>query len=59
MSQSRSIQEQIREAEARLAQMREGHVDAWSIYGSELCAGDMLRQEHEIEDEIAALRRRL
>lgn len=38
-----------------LENLKRHHRDSWDIYGSELCAGDMIRQEEELEKEIAKL----
>lgn len=41
---------------AQLKQVEEDHAIIWGMYGSELCGGDMVRQEHALQcriDEIA------
>ncbi len=45
----------IEELEKKLLDMRSYHMSIWNEYGSELCAGDMIKQEKEIEDEIKEL----
>ena len=42
----------IDELEKELADLKEHHKTAWDIYGSELCAGDMIAQEENLEKEI-------
>lgn len=42
--------------EKALKDMKESHRSQWDTYGSELCAGDMIRQEEEIEKKIAKLK---
>jgi hypothetical protein len=42
----------IEELEQELEQMKSFHRSAWETYGSELCAGDMLRQEDELQKKI-------
>ncbi len=43
--------------EQALADMKATHRSAWDVYGSELCAGDMIRQEEELEKKIEKLRK--
>ncbi len=45
----------IEELETKLSNMRSYHMSIWNEYGSELCAGDILKQEKKIEDEIKEL----
>ena len=45
----------LEELEKRLENMKTYHKSVWNEYGSELCAGDMLRKEKEIMDEIKEL----
>ena len=42
--------------EKALEDMRSTHRSSWDIYGSELCAGDMIRQEEELEKKIQKLK---
>ena len=42
----------IEQLEKELADLKEYHKSAWNTYGSEICAGDMIRQEEELEKEI-------
>ena len=53
MSQSKTIEE----LEKELEKMKESHRSMWDTYGSELCAGDMIRQEEKLEKEILKLKR--
>ena len=39
--------------EDELKEMKRYHHDAWMSYGSELCAGDMIRQEDELKKAIS------
>ncbi len=43
----------IEQLEKELVDLKAYHKSAWDTYGSELCAGDMIRQEEELEKEIA------
>ena len=42
--------------EKELKDMKASHSSQWDTYGSELCAGDMIRQEEELEKKIAKLK---
>jgi len=46
----------IEQFEKELEDLKASHRSQWDIYGSELCAGDMIRQEEKIEKEIAKLK---
>lgn len=46
----------IEELEKDLIKLREYHRSAWDTYGSELCAGDMIRQEENLEKQIQKLK---
>lgn len=48
----------IAELEKELLELKGYHMDIWNIYGSELCAGDMIKQEENLEREIAKLKQR-
>ena len=48
----------IKQLELELALMKNMNRNAWDEYGSELCAGDMLRREKELEEEIYDLRKK-
>jgi len=39
----------------QLEELKDSNRMAWHTYGSELCAGDMIRQEKELEKEILQL----
>lgn len=42
--------------EKALSDMKDSHRAGWEMYGSELCAGDMIRKEEELEKKIAKLK---
>jgi hypothetical protein len=42
----------IEELEKELIKLKESNKKSWDTYGSELCAGDMIAQEKNIEKEI-------
>ena len=46
----------IEELEKELEEMKASHRSLWDTYGSELCAGDMIRQEEKLEKEILKLK---
>jgi LPS O-antigen subunit length determinant protein (WzzB/FepE family) len=46
----------LKKLETELENMRESHHSSWEMYGSELCAGDMYRQEDELEKKIEKLK---
>ena len=46
----------IEELERELSELRNLHVSQWDTYGSELCAGDMIRQEDELSKKILKLK---
>ena len=46
----------IAKLEKQLREMREDHMDASRIYGSELCAADMINKERLIEKQIEELK---
>jgi NTP pyrophosphatase (non-canonical NTP hydrolase) len=48
----------LEELEKELADLKAYHKSAWNTYGSELCAGDMIRQEEKLEKEIAKRRQK-
>jgi hypothetical protein len=50
--------EKIEKLEQKLANMRAHHRDAWDMYGSELCAGEMIKKEEEFQKEIEDLRKK-
>lgn len=43
----------IEELEKELEDLKTFHRSQWDIYGSELCAGDMIAQEEKLEKEIS------
>lgn len=40
----------------KLKNLKESNKSSWNTYGSELCAGDMIRKENDIENQIKKLR---
>jgi len=46
----------IEELEKELEELKASHRSIWDTYGSELCAGDMIRQEEKLEKEILKLK---
>jgi hypothetical protein len=51
------VEEELEAAGRELASKSAFHMAAWQEYGSELCAGGMLKDEQLIQDRIDALRR--
>lgn len=49
------MSEELDNLKKALDNLKQNHRDCWDIYGSELCAGDMIRQEEELEKEIKKL----
>ena len=47
---------EIEKLEQDLVDLRSENLSAWNIYGSELCAGEMLKKERELEDKIEQLK---
>ena len=47
----------LKELEAELEALREAHKDIRKEYGSELCAGDMVRKENALKARIAKLKK--
>ena len=48
--------EELHKLVEELIKLKEYHSSAWNIYGSELCTGDMIRQEEELEKKIKKLK---
>jgi len=48
----------LEELEKELADLKASNSSQWDTYGSELCAGDMIRQEENLEKEIVKLKER-
>ena len=42
--------------EAALEKVRESNRSLWDMYGSELCAGDMIGEERALEEQIKKLK---
>jgi len=49
--------EKIKKLEKELEDLKSFHQSAWDTYGSELCAGDMIRQEEKLEKKIEKLKK--
>ncbi len=49
-------QTKIEQLEKELEQLKAIHKSAAETYGSELCAGDMIRKEEELESQIKILK---
>ncbi len=52
MNQSKTIEE----LEKELEKMKASHRSMWDTYGSELCAGEMIRNEEKLEKKIQELK---
>lgn len=52
------MSEKLHKLEQKLANLKRSHQDSWDIYGGELCAGDMIRKEEELEKEIEELKKK-
>jgi hypothetical protein len=50
------MSETIEELESELESLKESHRSLWDMYGSELCAGDMIGQETFLEEKIKKLK---
>ena len=50
------MEKTIEELEMELEELKKTHRSLWDIYGSELCAGDMIRQEDELSKKILKLK---
>lgn len=48
-------QEKIDSLKKELSELRQSNSESWNMYGSELCAGDMISKEKKIEDQIKKL----
>lgn len=46
------MEKSIEELEKELADLEESNKSSWDMYGSELCAGDMIGQERTLRKEI-------
>ena len=49
------FRQRLIDAKKRLAEKKEYNRDAWKMYGSELCVGDLETQERVIRNEISHL----
>ncbi len=50
------MEKTIEQLEKELEDLKASHRSQWDTYGSELCAGDMIRQEEELEKKILRLK---
>lgn len=50
------MSEELQKLEKELEDLKESNLSSWNTYGSELCAGDMIRQERELEEKINELK---
>lgn len=50
------MKEKIRLLEGELILMKIAHKLMWEDYGSELCAGNMVKDEEELENKIKKLK---
>ena len=46
----------IEELESELEELKGSNRSLWDMYGSELCAGDMIGQEQALEEKIKKLK---
>lgn len=49
----------LKKLEANLAEMKRSNRSLWNSYGSELCAGAMIREEEELEKKIEKLEKEI
>ena len=52
-----SKEEKIKKLESDLSILKKYNSEIWNTYGSELCAGDMIRKEEELENKINELKK--
>ncbi len=50
------MEKTLSELEKDLEDLKRMNKSAWETYGSELCAGDMIRQENKLEEQIKTLK---
>lgn len=50
------MEKTVEQLEKELTELKASHKSQWDTYGSELCAGDMIRQEEKLEKEISKLK---
>jgi hypothetical protein len=51
-SESEKLLKKIEKKKVKLVKMKESNKSAWDVYGSELCAGSMLKEEEDLQNEI-------
>ncbi len=47
----------LKALEKELEELKRNNRTAWDMYGSELCAGDMLRKEEILEEKINKMKK--
>ncbi len=52
-------EEKIKKLESDLEILKKYNSTIWETYGSELCVGDMLKKEQELENKINKLKNNL
>lgn len=52
-----NVKNKIEKLEEKLSLMREDHIKLWEVYGSELCAGEMIKKEDALERKIEKLKK--
>lgn len=55
MITEKDIIKKIEKLKIKLNKLKDDNRSAWDTYGSELCAGEMIREETKIEKEIEDL----
>ena len=49
----------LKELEEELTEMRRSNHSLWNNYGSELCAGEMFREEDKLQNQIDNLKKEI
>lgn len=49
------MSDEIERLKKELDEVRRSNKSLWDIYGSELCAGDMINEEKQLEEQIKKL----
>ena len=50
------MKNKLKNLEKELKELKRYNHDTWNTYGSELCAGDMIREEEKLEKKINNLK---
>lgn len=53
-----TLREEIENAEKALSNMKALHKAVWEEHGSNLCSGELIAKEKELEDEIKKLKKK-